>query len=116
LKGNPDYNGTGITGHSLGGGIAIISAAQTGVPGIAISGPNAKLSRLSFEPQLTVEELDSKTFNVIPDRDLIPRFDDVAQNFQRIDCRSESRNPMTCHTIRKFVLVAVSLFECLQIC
>lgn len=81
LKENPDYDGLAITGHSLGGGIAMISAAQTGVGSVAVSGPNAKLSRLSFDPQLTVEQLNTKTFNVIPHRDLIPMFDDRAQNF-----------------------------------
>jgi lipase ATG15 len=99
LKADPDYNGIALTGHSLGGGIAIISAAQTGVGGVAISGPNAMLSRLSFVPQVTVEQLNTRTLNVIPHRDLIPRFDDPAQNYQNINCRSESRNPISCHAI-----------------
>jgi lipase ATG15 len=99
LKDNPDYTGLGITGHSLGGGIAIISAAQTGTSGIAVSGPNAMLSRLSFEPKLTVEQLNSNTFNIVPYRDLVPMFDDKAQNYQNIDCHSDSRNPLSCHSV-----------------
>jgi len=51
-----------ITGHSLGGGLSIITGAQTGVPAVALSGPNAMLSRQSFEPKITQEDLDSKTF------------------------------------------------------
>ena len=103
LLNNPDYTGLAITGHSLGGGIAIISAAQTGVSAVAVSGPNAMLSRLSFQPQLTVEQLNSKTFNVVPERDLVPMFDDKAQNYQNIDCNADSRNPLACHSILRTV-------------
>ncbi|KAG7373187.1 lipase class 3 [Nitzschia inconspicua] len=99
LQENATFTGIGLTGHSLGGGIAIISAAQTGVGAVAISGLNAMLSRLSFETKLTVEGLNSKTFNVMPNRDIIPMFDDKAQNFQNIDCPSDSRNPLSCHSV-----------------
>lgn len=99
LKADPDYDRIALTGHSLGGGIAMISAAQTGVGAVSISGPNAVLSRLSFVPQLTVEQLNTRTVNVIPNRDLVPMFDDRAQNYQNINCRSESRNPMSCHSL-----------------
>jgi lipase ATG15 len=99
LKADPEYTAIAVTGHSLGGGIAIISAAQVGVGGVAISGPNAMLSRLSVLPQVSVEQLNTRTLNVIPNRDIIPRFDDPAQNYQMINCRSESRNPISCHSI-----------------
>ena len=56
------YLGVGITGHSLGGGLSIITGAQTGVPAVALSGPNAMLSRRSFDPPISQEDLDSKTF------------------------------------------------------
>jgi lipase ATG15 len=61
-----EYPGLAITGHSLGGGLAMISGAQTGTPAVAMSGPNAMLSKRSFIPEITKEDLDSKTFNVIP--------------------------------------------------
>ena len=32
------------------------------VPAVALSGPNAMLSRRSFDPPITTEDLDSKTF------------------------------------------------------
>lgn len=99
LKKNPDYAGMALTGHSLGGGIAIISAAQTGVGAVAVSGPNAMLSRLSFDPQLEVGALNNNTFNIVPKRDLVPMFDDKAQNYQNIDCRSGGRNPLSCHSV-----------------
>ena len=56
------YLGVGITGHSLGGGLSIITGAQTGIPAVALSGPNAMLSRRSFDPPISAEALDSKTF------------------------------------------------------
>ena len=60
------YAGVGITGHSLGGGLSIITGAQTGVPAVALSGPNAMLSRRSFNPPISQEDLDSKTFVRVP--------------------------------------------------
>jgi lipase ATG15 len=63
LKNQSDaYLGVGVTGHSLGGGLSIITGAQTGVPAVALSGPNAMLSRRSFDPPISAEDLDSKTF------------------------------------------------------
>jgi putative lipase involved disintegration of autophagic bodies len=56
------YSGVAITGHSLGGGIAIISGAQTGTMAVALSGPNAILSRNTFEPPVTIEQLSQNTF------------------------------------------------------
>jgi len=63
----PDrYSGVVATGHSLGGGLAIITGAQADVPAVAVSGPNAMLSKRSFEPPITKEALDTRTFNIIP--------------------------------------------------
>ena len=55
-------NWTDFAGHSLGGGLSIITGAQTGTPAVALSGPNAMLSRRSFDPRISIEDLDSKTF------------------------------------------------------
>jgi lipase ATG15 len=98
LKKDSDYGHIAVTGHSLGGGIAIISGAQAKIPAIAISGPNALLSGRSFEPPVLEDALDRYTFNVRPDRDIVPRFDDVAQNFQNIRCVNDNLgNIATCH-------------------
>ena len=87
-----------ITGHSLGGGLAMISGAQSKVPAVALSGPNAVLSRLTFTPAISKEQLDKYTFNIVPDRDIIPRVDDLAQNYQRIQCRSHLSEVLSCHS------------------
>lgn len=97
-KKNPEYGALTLTGHSLGGGIAFLSGAQTHTKAIALSGVNAMLSRMTFKPPISADELDEYTFNIIPHYDIVPRIDDVAQNFQNIDCLSKSPNPLSCHT------------------
>jgi len=89
--------GLGVTGHSLGGGLSIITGAQTGIPAVALSGPNAMLSRKSFDPPISREDLDSKTFNIIPSRDMVPLIDDPAQNYQLIRCETEMTDVVGCH-------------------
>eukprot|EP00536_Pseudo-nitzschia_multiseries_P010772 jgi/Psemu1/307572/fgenesh1_kg.340_\ len=97
LQNDPAYESLTLTGHSLGGGVAMISGAQTNTNAIAISGPNAKLSRMTFHPPLTVDALNKYTMNVIPERDAVPQVDDVAENYQNIRCTSTSPNPISCH-------------------
>jgi hypothetical protein len=83
--------------RSLGGGLAIITGAQTGIVAIALSGPNAMLSRKMFDPPITADDLDSQTFNIIPDRDVVPMLDDRAQNFQLIRCETDLSDFVGCH-------------------
>lgn len=85
-----------VTGHSLGGGLAIISGAQTGAPAVALSGPNALISRRTFDG-VTEEKLDKKVFNIIPDRDPVAHIDDVAQLNQHIACTAPKNDFVGCH-------------------
>jgi len=113
LQESKDYKTIQITGHSLGGGVALISAAQTGVAGIGVSAPNAKLSRNKFG--VSVEALNQRTFNIIPDFDIIPRADDVARNFQKIECRDPSKSfvwkMINCHSDGRRTLCEL-LYSC----
>jgi lipase ATG15 len=97
LQKETDYIGVGVTGHSLGGGLAIITGAQTMTPAVALSGPNAMLTRRSLDPPVSSGDLDSQTFNIIPERDVVPMLDDVAQNFQHIRCNTGANDPIGCH-------------------
>lgn len=92
-----NYSGVAVTGHSLGGGLAMITAAQTSIPGVGLSGPNSMLSRTSFIPPVSIEDLNSKTFNIIPHRDVVPMIDDRAQNFQQIRCLTRQADVIGCH-------------------
>ena len=53
----------------------MISGAQTKTPMIAVSEPNNVMSRLSFIPQLILEQIERFTVNVIPNKDVVPRID-----------------------------------------
>jgi lipase ATG15 len=97
LKEDPSFETVQLTGHSLGGGLAIISGAQSRLPAVALSGPNAMLSGKSFNPQVFPEELNRYTFNIVPDRDIVARFDDVADQFQRIRCTAPANDFVKCH-------------------
>jgi len=90
-----------VTGHSLGGGLAIITGAQSETSAVAMSGPNAMLSRNSFLPPVTEESLNTFTFNVVPDHDPVARFDDKARLYQRIKCTATAQNFYGCHFITR---------------
>ncbi len=51
--------------------------------------------------------IDSTT---VPDRDPVPRIDDLAENYQRIECRAPANRPYECHLGRR------SLCEILYTC
>lgn len=97
LKEKNEYGNLLVTGHSLGGGLAMITGAQTKVPAIALSGPNAVISGSTFDPPVSLKDLEKYTFNIVPDRDVVPRLDDLSQNYQRINCRTGLNDPISCH-------------------
>eukprot|EP00541_Cyclophora_tenuis_P016342 CAMPEP_0116563538 /NCGR_PEP_ID=MMETSP0397-20121206/12791_1 /TAXON_ID=216820 /ORGANISM="Cyclophora tenuis, Strain ECT3854" /LENGTH=616 /DNA_ID=CAMNT_0004089997 /DNA_START=29 /DNA_END=1879 /DNA_ORIENTATION=+ len=105
-----NFSNIQVTGHSLGGGLAIITGAQTGHPAVALSGPNALISRSTFNPPLTVTALNTKTFNIIPDRDVVPRIDDVAKLNQHIRCKAKTGDFIGCHDGRRSLCEI--LFSC----
>ena len=80
------YNGYGgrayenlrVTGVSLGGGLSILTGAITGASAISFSGLNAMFSRRTFLPPITEDQLNTRVFNTIPQRDLIASIDKVS--------------------------------------
>jgi lipase ATG15 len=97
------FNTIRITGASLGGGLAIISGAQTNASAIAISGLNGVLSRNTFIPKVTEEQLNTHVFNVIPDRDIIALVGGRSRLFQEIGCRAGKNNLLGCHSMWRSV-------------
>ena len=75
----------------------MITGAQTEIPAVGLSGPNNMISRMTFHPQISEEALNKYTFNIVPDRDPVPRIDDLAENYQRIQCRAAPNKPVDCH-------------------
>jgi lipase ATG15 len=98
LKADKTYDSVQVTGHSLGGGLAIITGAQAKIPAIALSGPNALISGRSFDPPVTEEQLNRYTFNIIPNRDVVAMLDDKADQFQYIRCNAAKNDLVGCHT------------------
>lgn len=97
------YKGVVVIGHSLGGGLSMINGAQENVKSFALSGPNVILTRKSLEPVVSRQELDTYTFNVIPERDLITMVDNPAKNNQRIRCRGDESNLAACHDAKRSI-------------
>ena len=61
--------------------------------------PNTMISRESFSSPITVEALNTFTFNVIPTNDIIPMIDDKARDYQNINCTAPSSRFKDCHSI-----------------
>lgn len=57
------------------------------------------ISRKTFDPPLTVDQLDTRILNVIPDRDYIARIDDPGRLYQRIECRAPAYSLFGCHSM-----------------
>ena len=86
------------TGVSLGGGIALITGAQTGAFAFAIAGVNPTLGRLTFDPPIPLEALNSRVLNVVPDRDFISHIGDPPRLTQKLVCRSPVSDIGSCHS------------------
>jgi putative lipase involved disintegration of autophagic bodies len=97
LTADPQFKTVQVTGHSLGGKLSIITGAQAGIPAIGLSGSNALISGRSFTPPVTAEQLNKYTFNMIPNRDVVPMLDDVADQFQYIRCRAPLYDFVSCY-------------------
>lgn len=69
IQASGEYSGIVVAGHSLGGGLSMMTGAIAKVPSIALSGPNTMMTRKSLDPPVSIEDLDRYTFNIIPERD-----------------------------------------------
>lgn len=101
LKKNPEFDSVQVTGHSLGGGLSMITGAQAEIPAIGLSGPNALISGRSFNPPVTKEQLNKYTFNIIPNKDIVAMLDDPADQIQRIRCKAGAYDFVGCHFAKR---------------
>lgn len=98
------YGGTPIqdirlTGASLGGGLAVITAGQTRASAVVTSGPNIKLARNAVDPPISERDLELRTFNLVPEQDIIARIGGLTLNHQQIQCKLPGFAWMGCHSM-----------------
>jgi len=98
-----DFTNIRVTGVSLGGGLAIITGAQTEAYAVAISGLGATLTRETVDPPIELEKLNSQTFNFIPERDFIARIGGRAPLFQNAECIAPKNDLFGCHSMWRSV-------------
>jgi len=94
-----DRKGMTITGASLGGGLAMITGAQTHTNAVAISGPGAAYSRNAVNPQISMDDIDKYVFNFIPDRDYIARIGGRPRQHQEGHCTARNADLIGCHSM-----------------
>jgi len=92
------YQWLRTTGVSLGGGLALITGAQTDAWAFAFSGPNPTLGRKSFHPPISMQNLKEKVMNIKPDNDLISSIGDLVPNNQLVRCRTWPAKVYNCHS------------------
>lgn len=93
------YAGMRITGASLGGGLAIITGAQTRTSAVAISGLGAEFSRNTLSPPITKDDINKYVFNFIPDRDYIARIGGRPRQHQEAQCTAPMSSLAGCHSM-----------------
>ena len=111
---SPVYNHThelgsslAVTGHSLGGGVAMIAGPAAQVPAHAFSAPGPLLGRLKFqravqagcpncEPDLSAASVAAHAANVMPEGDIVPWVGGQPTRAVSVGCGA---NPVACHRV-----------------
>ncbi|KAL7544460.1 hypothetical protein ACHAWF_007839 [Thalassiosira exigua] len=96
LRKSEKYTDIKITGHSLGGGLALITGAQTQTMAVGVSAPNTVMGRSSVTPEISLDDLEQYTYNLIPQRDIVGQLGGKAK-FASIKCRAGINEPFGCH-------------------
>lgn len=98
------YNAQGfqifLTGHSLGGGVSEIVGARLQIPSITFSSPGVVMSRHKFD--ISLEDINTYTLNIVPEGDAIPMFDIQGILAQKIRCE-EDKVSVPCHSLLKTI-------------
>jgi len=93
------FDNVKVTGVSLGGGLAIITGAQTDAFTVAFSGMGATIARDSLDPPVLLEKINNQTFNYIPERDPIARIGGRSMFFQNGQCIQPPYRTVACHNM-----------------
>ena len=110
LKESGNYTKVEITGHSLGGGLALITGAQTKTRAIGISAPSSTMTRSAVTPEISLEDIKQYSVTLVPQRDIISHLGGRHDNSNQITCRASIKDSFSCH------LAFRSLCELLYTC
>eukprot|EP00956_Cyclotella_meneghiniana_P015664 scaffold24155_cov89-Cyclotella_meneghiniana.AAC.1 len=105
-----NYTKVEITGHSLGGGLALITGAQTETRAIGISAPSSTMTRSAVTPEISLEDIKQYSVTLVPQRDIISHLGGRHDNSNQITCRASIKDSFSCH------LAFRSLCELLYTC
>lgn len=95
------YSTVHVTGHSLGGGLAMLTGAQARVPAVGVSAPSC---RGATQARGLESDLDQWTLNIVPDKDWVPKIDRSSSSEEPnniVNLRCTSNNPFGCHPGRR---------------
>ena len=90
-----------FTGHSLGGGLSKVLAYKYEIQSVAVSGPGITPVENHFRDSSNYDlYFKSKLIDIVPDRDLVPRFEISGGTRHRVLCK---KNLGECHNILRTV-------------
>lgn len=84
-----------LTGHSLGGAVASIVAAQMGVKAVAFSAPGIVLARRKFD--FSLRSLHQNVMTVISTNDIVPAVGEHGGELHHVECLAATRE--LCHAM-----------------
>lgn len=97
LLNSPGGDKVYITGHSLGGGLAVAIGALLQIPSVTFSAPGLLATSAILDPSPDLRDMRHFGVNVVPDKDLVPRVDSQSGVVMQIDCPLV--NPLGCHSL-----------------
>jgi len=97
LQNDTDVDKLYITGHSLGGGLAVAIGALLKIPSITFSAPGLLATSAILDPSPDLGDMRHYGVNVQPSNDLVPRVDSQSGVVMQITC--PLANPLGCHSL-----------------
>ncbi|KXS19429.1 hypothetical protein M427DRAFT_450463 [Gonapodya prolifera JEL478] len=87
-----------LTGHSLGGGLASIVAAEAGLRSVVFSPPGILYSSKKFGIEASPDTMAQTLTSIVVDRDVVSKVDSVPGTIHHITC---DESPVTCHSLTR---------------
>ena len=97
LQKSDRYTKVAITGHSLGGGLALITGSQTQTMAVGVSAPSAVMGRSAVTPKISLADIEQYTYALLPQRDIVAQLGGEHKNSAIIKCRADIHDTLSCH-------------------